>query len=58
MTDIPGIKQPKLNALPQIGDRMTFIYVDHAVINRRDGVITVTEAAAALFIFQPLLSLY
>lgn len=27
MTDIPGIKQPKLNALPQIGDRMTFIYV-------------------------------
>lgn len=47
MTDIPGIKQPKLNALPQIGDRMTFIYVDHAVINRRDGVITVTETAAA-----------
>lgn len=25
MTDIPGIKQPKLNALPRIGDRMTFV---------------------------------
>ena len=55
MTDIPGIKQPELNALPQIGDRMTFIYVEHAVINRREGAITVKTVS---FIFQQLLFLY
>lgn len=50
MTDIPGIKQPELSARPQIGDRMTFIYVEHAVINRRDGAITVTDKEGIIYL--------
>ncbi|WP_432642916.1 type I-E CRISPR-associated endonuclease Cas1e [Acidaminococcus sp.] len=50
MTDIPGIKQPELSALPQIGDRMTFVYVEHAVINRRDGAITVTNQDGIIYL--------
>lgn len=33
-----------LQEMPQIEDRVTFIYVEHAVINRQDGAITVTDS--------------
>ena len=38
-----GIIKPELTALPQIHDRMTFIYLEHCQINRNDGAITVTD---------------
>lgn len=57
MTDIPGIKQPKLNALPQIGDRMTFIYVGMQPSTEEMEPL-LQQIKTALFIFQPLLSLY
>ena len=51
MTDkIPGIKQPELNALPQIGDRMTFIYLEHCTINRKDGAITAANKDGLIYI--------
>jgi CRISPR-associated protein Cas1 len=31
-------------ALPQIGDRVTFIYVEHALVNRQDGSVTVRNS--------------
>ena len=31
-------------ALPQIGDRVTFIYVEHALVNRQDGAVTVRNS--------------
>lgn len=31
----------KISELPRIDDRVTFIYVEHAIINRRDGAVTV-----------------
>ena len=34
----------KLPEMPQISDRVTFIYVEHAMINRVDGAITVAES--------------
>ncbi len=34
----------KLTEMPRISDRVTFIYVEHAVINRVDGAITVAES--------------
>lgn len=34
----------ELQQLPQIGDRVTFIYVEHAKINRQDGAITVLDS--------------
>ena len=43
MTEIPGMIRPELQALPQISDRMTFIYLERCVLNRQDGAITVTD---------------
>lgn len=43
MPEMPGIVRPDLQALPQIRDRMTFLYVEHCTLNRQDGAITVTE---------------
>lgn len=38
------ISKTKLQELPQISDRVTFIYVEHAVINRQDGAVTVSDS--------------
>ena len=43
MPQMPGIVRPDLQALPQIRDRMTFLYLEHCTLNRQDGAITVTE---------------
>lgn len=43
MPDLPGMMRPELQALPQIKDRMTFLYVEHCTIGRQDGAITVTD---------------
>lgn len=29
MGEIPGMERPDLQALPQIGDRLTFLYLEH-----------------------------
>ncbi len=39
----PGIKRPDLQALPQVKDRMTFLYLEHCTLGRQDGAITVTD---------------
>lgn len=38
-----GAKKAELTELPRIDDRVTFIYVEHAKINRQDSAITVTD---------------
>lgn len=43
MGDQPGIVRPELQALPQIKDRMTFLYLEHCTLGRQDGAITVTD---------------
>lgn len=43
MAEIPGILRPELQALPQIKDRMTFLYLEHCTLGRQDGAITVTD---------------
>ena len=43
MADIPGIIRPELQALPQIRDRMTFLYLERCTLNRQDSAITVTD---------------
>ena len=30
-------------ALPQVKDRMTFLYLEHCTLGRQDGAITVTD---------------
>ena len=41
MADLPGMKKPELHALPQVRDRMTFLYLEHCQINRQDSAITI-----------------
>ncbi len=43
MADIPGMAKPEIQALPQIADRMTFIYLEHCKLNRQDSAITVMD---------------
>lgn len=43
MTKISGAKKAELTELPRISDRVSFIYVEHAKINRVDSAITVTD---------------
>jgi len=50
MAEIPGIDKPSLHALPLIRDRITFLYLEHCVINRQDGSITVTDARGTVHV--------
>lgn len=43
MHEVAGIKKPDLQALPQIRDRMTFLYLERCKINREDGAITIHD---------------
>ena len=43
MSELPGMKKPDLQTLPQIGDRMTFLYLEHCKLNREDSAITVKD---------------
>lgn len=43
MHEVPGIIRPELQALPQVRDRMTFLYLEHCTLGRQDGAITVTD---------------
>ena len=43
MADMPGMLRPELQALPQIGDRMSFLYLERCVLNCQDSAITVTD---------------
>ena len=42
--------RPDLQALPRIRDRMTFIYLEHAQINREDSAISVIDQRGKVFI--------
>lgn len=44
MKNIQGAKKTTLTELPKISDRVTFIYVEHAKINRVDSSITVSDS--------------
>ena len=43
MSTIPGMIRPDILDLPQISDRMTFIYLEHCKLNRQDSSITVLD---------------
>lgn len=43
MKNIAGAKRTELSELPRISDRVSFIYVEHAKINRIDSAITVSD---------------
>lgn len=43
MKEMPGIIRPELQQLPQIKDRMTFLYLEHCKLSRKDGAIEIIE---------------
>ena len=42
--------RPDLQALPQVRDRMTFLYLEHCTLGRQDGAITVTDEKGVVHI--------
>ena len=51
-----GIEKASLQSLGQIKDRMTFLYVEHCIINKQDGSITVTDARGTVHVPAAMLS--
>ena len=45
-----GAKKTELTELPRIGDRVSFIYVEHAKINRIDSAVSVTDYRGTVLI--------
>ena len=43
MNKISGAKKAELTELPKISDRVSFIYVERAKINRVDSAITILD---------------
>lgn len=39
-----GAKKAQLTELPRIGDRVSFVYVEHAKINRKDSAVTFVDS--------------
>lgn len=50
MPDLPGLKRPDLQALPQIKERMTFLYLEHCRLNRQDGAVTIADARGVVHV--------
>lgn len=51
-----GARKTELQELPKIVDRVTFIYIEHAKINRQDSAITVSDKRGLVKIPAALLS--
>ena len=50
MKEPHGMLKPDLQALPQIRDRMTFLYLERCQINRQDSAITVIDEEGLVLI--------
>lgn len=45
-----GVAKPPLHALVQMKDRLSFLYIEHCIVNRRDGAITVRDARGTVHV--------
>ena len=50
MSEIPGIIRPELQALPKVKDRMTFLYLEHCQLNRKDGAISIITVDGTAYV--------
>lgn len=50
MAKLPGIKRPELHALPQMKERLSFLYLQRCRVSRQDGAITVTDARGTVMV--------
>lgn len=56
MSEISGMIKPEIQELPQIKDRMTFLYLEHCKINRQDSAITVLDEKGIVHIPSGIIS--
>lgn len=47
---IPGAEKPSIQELPRVRDRMSFIYLEHCVLNRSESAVTVTDSRGVMHI--------
>ncbi len=45
-----GPKKPELQALPQIKERLSFLYVERCVLNRQDSALTVADTRGVVHV--------
>lgn len=50
MGDVPGMIHPDLQALPQIRDRLTFLYLEHCQLSRDDSAITLHDEKGTTYV--------
>jgi len=50
MGDQPVVGKPELQSLPTIRDRISFLYLEHCLLSRQDGAITVTDARGTVHV--------
>jgi CRISPR-associated protein Cas1 len=50
MSNFPGMEKPELQALPTVRDRLSFLYLEHCLLNRQDGAITVSDARGTVHV--------
>ena len=50
MSDTAGMIKPDIQELPQISDRMTFLYLERCKINRQDSAVTVLDEKGITYI--------
>jgi len=56
MKTLPGAPIPELPSLLQVKDRLTFVYIEHCIVNRQDSAITVTDQRGTVHIPSAILS--
>ncbi len=49
-SDIGGMIRPELQLLPQVSDRMTFLYLEHCKLNREDSAIVVRDEKGSVLV--------
>jgi CRISP-associated protein Cas1 len=47
---LPGSEKPELQELPQIKERISFLYLERCIINRQDNAITVTDSRGTVHV--------
>lgn len=51
-----GAKKPELTELARVEDRITFLYIEHADLNKQDSAVTVTDSKGTVFAPAALIS--
>lgn len=56
MSSVPGIQPPSLTSLARAEDRLSFLYVEHCVVNRDSNAVTITDKRGTVHVPAAVLS--